>query len=612
MRDHDRALLLAGLAEGDRLWDPDENLLLIEAPYNPIHTSIKGGKAHPTRHSLHYALLLLERAAAADDGSGDLARACAVLERIAALQDRTPENDTYGIWGYYAEEPPWEMVPADWNWADFLGTALLLVDLRHGRRLPEPVRAEVRESLRHAAASIVRRDVSMTYTNIAVMGTFVTLVAGEHLDDAELAAYGRQRVLRLARAIDETGSFAEFNSPSYWGVVLESLTLLRQYARDPDSLRIVDRLHDRHWEHFLARWHPATRQLSGPMARCYSNDLGAPPHLVKAVGGLLPVQEKTRAEPNDITTSITSCVDYRAPHWALPRLEALAEPREHRELFSTHGPAPEVGTTWLDHVTTLGSVNHIDTWLQRRPLFGHWRRPDGTAGHIHWHLVKDDGAEDFDFASGVVTTVQSGPHAAWLVGFASPAGDRHHHLDMIRPGDRFPVRSLRVVVDVVGAHLPDGGADGVRDGHTVRLDLGTARLTLQSAVGGSFAGRPTAPPRVTPRDDGVRIETVLFETYQPTDLSWNDIADAYAGGTLSLEPAHPDLPDGPWAAPSLTPTGDGAARLEWTTPQGRALTVEGATGVVAREAHAARHATTLDGAPAPVVRLSRSLVAEGD
>ncbi|MFF3785282.1 hypothetical protein [Streptomyces sp. NPDC001933] len=591
--EYDRALLRAALAEGDRCWDSEANLLQVEAPYNPIHTHIKGGLAHPTRNSLHYALLLLERG-----GEGDAERAHAVIRRIAGLQDRSPENATYGIWGYYAEEPAAEMDPADWNWADFLGIALLLVDARHGDGLPADVRHELRESLRHAAASIVRRNVHLTYTNVAVMGTFVTLAAGKLLGDEKLFAYGKDRMVRLSRAIDGTGSFTEFNSPSYWGVVLQTLTLIREHVDDAEVLELNDRLHDRLWLHFLARWHPPTRQLSGPMARCYSNDLGVPPFLAKAVRGELgsPVPSPVRGE---MATGVESCVDYRMPDWVLPRLRGLAGEHEHRELF-TGAPSPETGTTWLDAVATLGSVNHQDTWLQRRPLFGHWVRPDGTSGHLHVHLMKDDGAEDFDFASGVLSTVQSGPHVAWLAGFACPAGDRHHHLDMIEPGDRFRTRSLRLVVDAIGA--PPVAEPSTIDGG-LELDLGTARLDFRLA-GGAFGGcTPTA--RLVPRADGVRIEVVLFESATPAELDWAALGDTFAAGTLSLVPSGSRR--GAQPGPEVAVAGD-HAEVRWTTPQGRRLTVCGGRSVVSREEHAALHSATLDGAMPPSPRLSDSLL----
>ncbi|MFJ1830506.1 hypothetical protein, partial [Streptomyces sp. NPDC088178] len=221
-------------------------------------------------------------------------------------------------------------------------------------------------------------------------------------------------------------------------------------------------------------------------------------------------------------------------------------------------------------------------------------------GHLHVHLLKDDGAEDFDFASGVISTVQSGPHVAWLTGFACPAGDRHHHLDMIRPGDRFRARSLRLVTDVIGAP-PVPEISAVDDG--VDLDLGTARLVFRLA-GGSFGDRrPTV--RVVPRADGIRIEVVLFESRSPAELDWATLGDTFAAGSLSLVPSA----TGPTGEQVPDPEVDGAgdcAEVRWTTPQGRRLTLRGGRSVVSREEHAALYSATLDGAPPPSPRLSES------
>jgi len=80
-----------------------------------------------------------------------------------------------------------------------------------------------------------RRNVAMSYTNIAVMGAFVTLAAAEMLGDANLAAYAPDRLRRFARAVDETGGFAEYNSPTYTHVTIANLTRLRMLVRDEDS-----------------------------------------------------------------------------------------------------------------------------------------------------------------------------------------------------------------------------------------------------------------------------------------------------------------------------------------------------------------------------------------
>ena len=69
---------------------------------------------------------------------------------------------------------------------------------RHGERLGPALRARVQEAIRHAGASVRKRNVSMSYTNIAVQGTFVTLAAAQLLGDAEMRDYATERLGRLA------------------------------------------------------------------------------------------------------------------------------------------------------------------------------------------------------------------------------------------------------------------------------------------------------------------------------------------------------------------------------------------------------------------------------
>ena len=168
--------LIAALAPMDDRYDPAERM--IRAPFHSpgYHTTLKGGYTHPTRDSLGYAVALLD--------SGEdwrLERACDILDRVIALQDQDPESRTYGIWSWFMEEPLNQMSPPDWNWADFNGTHLLQVVIaadspNHRDRLPADLAERVDEALYHAARSIQRRDVSVGYTNIAFMGTYVTYV----------------------------------------------------------------------------------------------------------------------------------------------------------------------------------------------------------------------------------------------------------------------------------------------------------------------------------------------------------------------------------------------------------------------------------------------------
>jgi hypothetical protein len=132
--------------------------------------------------------------------SGDperLARACDVLRRLLALQDQAPDNRTYGIWSWFMEESLEQMAPPDWNWANFIGVQSLQVALDYWDGLPEDLQAGVRDGLEHACRSIMRRNVGPGYTNIALMGIYVTLVAGERFEVEDFLRYGKERLRRF-------------------------------------------------------------------------------------------------------------------------------------------------------------------------------------------------------------------------------------------------------------------------------------------------------------------------------------------------------------------------------------------------------------------------------
>jgi hypothetical protein len=135
----DRALLQCAVTLQDQAYDPAESMLVrqIGTEYH-YHTNVRNRRAHPTRDSLDYSLNLLETGEA-----GRQKRAFDVLERLLALQDTDPGSKWYGLWGYYMEEPASKMSPADWNWADFNGSTLLMLNARHDGQLSPALQGNV-------------------------------------------------------------------------------------------------------------------------------------------------------------------------------------------------------------------------------------------------------------------------------------------------------------------------------------------------------------------------------------------------------------------------------------------------------------------------------------
>ena len=609
----DRAVLGAALGVHDSRYDAGERMLraFVGSEYR-YHTAMRDREVHPTRESAEYALLLLE--------AGDAAatqRAAAILDRILDLQDTDPNSKWYGLWGYYLEEPPSRMAPADWNWADFLGALLLLIAHRHRARLSPALYQRVLAAIAHAAASVRRRNVTMTYTNIAVQGTFVTLAAARLLGDKELGRYAVDRLYRFARTVDETGSFNEYNSPTYIQVTLANLTRMRMLLQGEDYLSLINKIHERAWLHVARHWHPPTRQLAGPMSRCYRTDIGAPLWLQKALNnrivfaGLDEIRNKRVSAPGEV-----AILEYQCPEALVPMFLDLAGARQHREVFvAASAPVrPVQGCTWLDREYCLGSANRSDFWIQRRPLLAYWGGAGRPARYVQLRLLKDD----YDFASGLFYSVQERNYVLGLASFMSPGGDKHPSLDPIRDGS-FMARRLRLRVDLAGARPQDVRINGKRQGSwqgrwpwdsELLVDLGGLLFYFRPRA--VRLGNHVAHLELAVEDGIHTISLDWFHSDEPIRVRWSETGPAYAAFTLAVAapPARLDDLRRQWArAPfSARELPDRTVALTWTTPVGRlGLQAWMLPGPVAE--HNRRFLDLLDGKPIPFTRLSEERLA---
>ncbi|WJH32833.1 hypothetical protein N6H14_21530 [Paenibacillus sp. CC-CFT747] len=260
-----RAALLKALEERE----PDYNasIRMLRRPFSSpgYHTTIKQADyVHPTRETVQYAVALL------DSGQDTWReRAFSILEQIVSLQDDDPASPTYGIWSWFYEEPLSQMAPPDWNWADFCGKQLVLADVRHGASFPPALRAAVKKAIYNSCEAIIKRNVGPEYTNIAIMGAFVTLIAGEHFREEKFRLYGFDRLERFYRHTKEQGTFQEYNSPTYTIVAIEELSSIATETESPEARAMIEELLDGAWEMAAYHFHPAVKQWAGPHSRSY-------------------------------------------------------------------------------------------------------------------------------------------------------------------------------------------------------------------------------------------------------------------------------------------------------------------------------------------------------
>jgi hypothetical protein len=477
------------------------------------------------------------------------------------------------------------MSPADWNWADFNGSLLLLIYFRHAHRLEDLMRGRIREAIRHAAISVRRRNVSMTYTNIAVQGTFVLLAAANVLRDAELRDYAVKRLHRFEATVNETGSFAEYNSPTYANVTIANLTRMRMFTPDADVLPVITALHERVWLHLGKHWHATTAQLAGPMSRCYSTDIGTPLWIQKALGGRLVFASLEQARKSGVNGEV-AMLDYLCPEKVAPLFLEAPQPHLHREYFlPAKAPAePVQGATWIESAFTLGSISRGDFWVQRRPLLAFWgdRSRPAHAQFAQLRFLKDD----YDFSSALFASVQDESRVLALVNFRSPGGDKHITLDPI-PDGKFKASRLRLRLDVAGqvTNVQVKGA-------TASFWAGSRNFAIR-AISAIWGDQDRATWHVDHEDGMLTLSLDLVQPRTSVPVNLNEIGTASISLALAMQSG---------GAVDLSEASElrvkGATELHWGS-----LQLSGLTGVHRVEEHDAATQARIDGKPVPVTRL---------
>ena len=461
-------------------YDPVEKM--VSRPYSSggyhYHTGYRGNVVHPTRDSLNYAVSCL------DSGVPELfQRGIEILEKVISLQDTDENSRTFGIWSWYLEEPLDKMDAPDFNWADFCGAQLLQAVLRHGEQLPDDVSQRVRKAILNAAYAIRKRNVGPGYTNIALMGAYVTTVAGELYDDQTLLDYGRKRLDRFYQYTLRHGCFTEFNSPTYTRVALNELGRILRDVKDKDSLEKTAALYRLAWTHIGRHFHEPTRQWTGPNSRAYRD--------LESTGFWHFIQRATDNEvqfvpPTELPFDIGHAVlPLRCPKECIQYFRPLDEPRQEIETFfkgkeplpeakgDEVGDLPLVGTTFIHPVFALGSVNRCDFWNQRRPLIlhsGSWDKPF----YARLRLLHDD----YDYSSGMFFCVQWLGKALVGVNFATDYGDKHLSLHKVTNAT-IQVEDLRLRLELGGNLEPLQLPDSWESNKPVRIQLGNLQILMK-------------------------------------------------------------------------------------------------------------------------------------
>ena len=411
---------------------------------NGYHSCLVNQYVHSTNASFLYAYELMNRGREEDCRCAE-----EILRRVLPLQDTDPEHDTYGIWSYFLEESLDEMNPPDWNWADFCGKRLLQIYVEFGHLLSEEVREMVRSAVIHACNSIIRRNMGPHYTNISIMGTLVTMAAGENLKEERLMDYAKERLKKLYDFNMGHGCYQEYNSPSYTWVVIDDIASMIGLIHDEESVRMFKDLNDLAWRCIAEHFHYKTKQWAGPHARFYAmlEDDQLLMRIQRSLNyriRLLDLEKEGLAEHLPLGFFSFDCVCPKEfeRYFVTPNEEASVD-----AMFVQDEKAEnrEIAVCFQSEDYTLGTFYRSIFWNQRRNHISYFGTEEAPV-YCGLKCLHDG----YDYSSGLIVTAQDGARTVSAIGFGTNGGDTHCGLDLVKDAT-ISAEDIRVRFEIGGA-----------------------------------------------------------------------------------------------------------------------------------------------------------------
>lgn len=499
------------LEECHKKFDPNKQLIKDKSNYRDYHSSLMSNVVHPVLPNLEYAVALLYTKETKYKERGMF-----IISTVLELQDIDESSPTYGIWPRYLEEPLENMKAPDWNWADFVGKSLLhlLIDLRDS--LPDTMIRRIEAALEHAVKSIIKRNMGPDYTNINLMGAYVTIKAGELLKNKMFFNYGKNRLKKELEYVRANGGITEYNSPDYIMIDIEEVGRILKYVIDSECRNMALELNDVIWKCIAFHFHPTTQQLSAPHSRCYENIKGEKfvSLIEMATQYELSLLENRKMSIKLLWPFITIVCPKKYYHY----FEPIHQPRFIKEKFyrgidtisedeirvNIEKNMPELESrTYMNPYFSLGSFVKYDLWNQRRPLMAYW----GTAEkctYLRLRCLHDD----YDYCSALLSASQINNHIVGGIYFVKDHGDTHFILDSIKKG-QLKAKSLSVRFEI-GGYIDDIQLPAnIEIGSSVIINSGQMSIQI-TPMYGVFENEPINI-RVGKNDSTTWIDIILFE-----------------------------------------------------------------------------------------------------
>jgi hypothetical protein len=408
-------------------YDPAEKLIKTTLNGYNYHTDATSGIYHEVRISFDYAVGLL------DLGSTEYKqRALDIIEKAISLQDQNQHSKSYGVWPYYQEEPlATKKSPVDYNWADFCGVRLLDIWMGHQEDLPETLKVKIKESLILAAVAIKKRNVGPDYTNIAIMGTYVTYMVSHLFGIAEIKNYAQTGLQTFYNYTLDKNGFTEYNSPTYTIEAIDELERMKRHIVEPGAKQIIESLYTIGWKMIARHYHKPSAQWTGPHSRCYSSIVSYTFYNILKQSSDGQISLEKDAIRSDVK------IKHKMPTELLSYFLSPVFPCTETDIFEKTEPQI-IGNSYLVSNYAFSTANRSCLWNQRRPFLAYWgniQKPKYLQVRFLHNL--------YDFSCADIYTLQKENSALSLINFSNNGGDMHISIDRISNG-KFKATDLRL------------------------------------------------------------------------------------------------------------------------------------------------------------------------
>lgn len=423
----DQQVLQKKIAEMDQLYDPEGKMITQELKGWNYHTDAEIGIFHDVRSSFYYAVALL------DCGIKEYEqRAFDIIEKTISLQDTNTNSRSCGVWPYFEEEPlATKKSPIDYNWADFNAVSLLDIYMGHKDKLSSELQESIKNALILAAKAVQKRNCGSGYTNIAIMGTYVTYVTSRLFDIPEMQEYATKRLKIFYDYTMEKGGFSEYNSPTYSIVAIDELNRMQRHIVEPGAKKMIDELYAKCWDMIARHYHKKTAQWAGPHSRSYSSLIDT------SFYGILKEASDNKIDLGYNPERADVKIKHHIPESLLSYFLTPQYPRSEIDIFEKEEPQI-IGTAYLTDNYVISSVSRSSLWNQRRPLTAYWGELN-KAHYLQVRLLHDM----FDFSTASIFTRQKENNILAVINFGTNGGDKHLSIDRIQDG-KFKAKDLRL------------------------------------------------------------------------------------------------------------------------------------------------------------------------